>query len=82
MEPGSCRRANSAVASSLQVHGKYLESHLGTGVAFSYMKWETCHSYLLEKGLGTLERKDYKQKQEKKVGEKKGKGRKWREKRF
>lgn len=46
------------------------------------MKWETCHSYLLEKGLGTLERKDYKQKQEKKVGEKKGKGRKWREKRF
>lgn len=65
-------RAASALKSSLHVRGKYLEGHLGTGswVAFSYVKREMCHTYLLEKGLRTLERKDYRQKQEKKVGEK------------
>ena len=40
----------------------------------------TCRTYLREKGLRTLERKDYRQKQEKKVGKKKGRGRKGREK--
>ena len=40
MELGSFRRAASDPESSLQVHGKYLEGHLGTGnwVTFSYIK--------------------------------------------
>lgn len=84
MERESFRKA--ALASSLQPHGKYLEGPFGRGnwIALSYIKWETCtdcHTYRLEKGLRTLERKRRQRGIRDKCRRKRRRegGRKWRE---